>query len=183
MVEWRVVPSYPWLEASADGQIRRRLKGINGRSIGRLIPGSINNVGYIATIVQRGSVRKTNVPFHVLVCEAFHGPRPSSAHQVAHNDGSRINNTANNLRWATAKENASDRSRHGTQSGSNHPFAKLLDDDLPIIHRLKHFGYRGSDIALMFDMNRNTINRALAGKLWARTAISAAANATLSFGA
>jgi hypothetical protein len=142
MTEWRIVPSFPWLEASAD------------------------------------------VPFHTLICEAFHGPRPSPAHEVAHNDGVKVHNHASNLRWATPKENAADRSKHGTQqSGSNHPFAKLLDEDVPVIRRLKLFGYRGSDIALMFDMNRNTVNRAIAGKTWMNVACAAAANATLSFGA
>jgi hypothetical protein len=143
--------------------------------------GSINNAGYRSTIIQRHHVRRTNVGFHVLVCEAFHGPRPSPDHEVAHCDGNRANNRSSNVRWATPKENAADRSLHGTQSGSNHPAAKLLVADVLAIHHLKQFGFRGSDIALMFDMNRNTINRIAAGKSWTTSTIGGAGNALLSF--
>jgi hypothetical protein len=51
---------------------------------------------------------------HTLVCEAFHGPRPSPIHQVAHWNGNRQDNRAVNLRWATPTENAADARRHGT---------------------------------------------------------------------
>ena len=53
---------------------------------------------------------------HRLVCEAFHGPSPSKQHHAAHIDGDRQNNTENNLRWATAKENEADKIKHGTVS-------------------------------------------------------------------
>lgn len=47
-------------------------------------------------------------PVHRLVCEAFHGPKPTPKHEVAHWDGDKTNNTAPNLRWATHKENCQD---------------------------------------------------------------------------
>jgi len=34
-----------------------------------------------------------------LVCEAFHGPRPSPEHEVRHRDGNITNNRASNLMW------------------------------------------------------------------------------------
>lgn len=48
---------------------------------------------------------------HVLVCEAFHGPRPDEM-QAAHYDGDRNNARAENLRWATRAENEADKLRH-----------------------------------------------------------------------
>lgn len=50
---------------------------------------------------------------HIFVCDAFHGPKPSSKHQVRHLDGNRKNNSPENLKWGTSKENAADRTNHG----------------------------------------------------------------------
>jgi len=46
---------------------------------------------------------------HVLVCEAFHGPRPSPKHTVDHIDRNIHNNAASNLRWATGTEQIKNR--------------------------------------------------------------------------
>ena len=183
MIEWRVVPSYPWLEASSDGRIRSMLAGLNGWKAGREITGCKNNSGYLAVTVQRGRVRKCNLGIHILVCEAFHGPRPSPKHQVAHYDGNPANNTANNLRWVTAKENAFDRTRHGTQSGSKHPAAVLLEADIFMIRQLKGLGYSTYDIATLFEMRQSTIAKIANGKSWKRTFADCASNSPLSFGA
>ncbi|WP_208609489.1 HNH endonuclease signature motif containing protein [Streptomyces atriruber] len=51
---------------------------------------------------------------HFLVCVAFHGPRPTASHQVAHGDGDPTNNRPCNLRWATPAENSAGAVRHGT---------------------------------------------------------------------
>ena len=64
---------------------------------------------------------------HQLVCEAFHGPRPSPKHVVMHLDDNPLNNRADNLKWATQKENLNTpkflaycRSR----TGESNPFVK-----------------------------------------------------------
>jgi hypothetical protein len=61
---------------------------------------------------------------HHLVLEAFVGPRPAG-HEAAHGDGDKTNNALANLRWATPKENAADRYRHGTVLfGTRHPLGR-----------------------------------------------------------
>jgi hypothetical protein len=72
------------------------------------------------------------VKVHQIVCRAFHGPKPSPAHEVAHWDGYRANVVASNLRWATKHENHQDAVRHGTTGlngvrpkGETHHSAKL----------------------------------------------------------
>ena len=58
-----------------------------------------------------GKRRKYRV--HRLVAASFLPGCPSSQHQLRHMDGNKHNNSATNLAWGTAKDNADDRSRHG----------------------------------------------------------------------
>lgn len=65
---------------------------------------------------------------HVLMLEAFVGPRPEG-YLGCHNDGNRDNNTLANLRWDTASSNGFDRVRHGnhfqthkTHCPKGHPY-------------------------------------------------------------
>jgi hypothetical protein len=48
---------------------------------------------------------KSQSRLHTLMCNLFHGPRPSAAYEVDHIDGDRENNSADNLRWVTHVEN------------------------------------------------------------------------------
>ncbi|MDR6511439.1 hypothetical protein J2792_002311 [Novosphingobium capsulatum] len=74
----------------------------------------------------------------ILVCEAFHGPRPSLRHQVAHfPDPDPKNNVPNNLRWATSLENHNDRRIHGTTPvGEKNCFAILNESEVRKIREL-----------------------------------------------
>ena len=55
---------------------------------------------YVAVRIKRKTLR-----FHRVVCEAFHGPKPlEGGHTVDHIDRNPLNNTPENLRWATRQE-------------------------------------------------------------------------------
>jgi hypothetical protein len=78
-------------------------------SKGRVLRPGRKDSGYLIVVLSdmtNGRQRVARV--HRLVCEAFNGPSPSDDHEVAHNDNTRDNNVATNLRWATHYDNVQD---------------------------------------------------------------------------
>ncbi len=103
--EWRIVPGFPMHMVSSEGRIfswysQRFLKpGIGSHGYPKI------NLGF----------RKTRL-VHVIVAEAFFGPRPVG-HDVLHGDGNRTNPNLKNLRYGTRAENNADMVLHRTHSG------------------------------------------------------------------
>lgn len=119
MEVWKPVPLWPEYEASDLGAVRRV-----GSS--RALRGWSDKDGYLRIVFSRGKTRRT-LSVHKAVAEAFFG-LPADGLQVRHLDGDPSNNAACNLAYGTAKENADDRVRHGTNvAGDLHPRAKTTD--------------------------------------------------------
>lgn len=118
--EWRQIPGFPDYAVSSYGRVKRVAATPRYRVTGKLLSTNPAKSGYVmVSIYVNGEHHSRSV--HSIVCEAFHGPRPSDDHQVAHSDGVRSNNRADNLRWATRSENMEDQRRHGTlQVGDKH---------------------------------------------------------------
>lgn len=171
--EWRPIPRHASYQASSVGRIRSIDRELTD---GRYWKGRImvqKNVprGYrmiALSLGTRGEYRHIGV--HTLIAEAFHGPRPTPEHQVAHFDGNPSNNCASNLRWATAAENAQDRDRHGKTfhpRGILHPNAKLTDEMVRTMRRMKSSGIASvDDLVRMSNVSRSTIFDALSGRTW-----------------
>ncbi len=66
--------------------------------------------GYLLATMADG----TRETVSAAICRYVNGPRPSPKHQAAHNCGHANCIAPRHLRWATAKENAADKQRHGT---------------------------------------------------------------------
>lgn len=122
----RTMPSGRW------GTVRRR---------GGPIKPKLDKAGRLVVGLRANGKRQWR-GVHQLVCEAFHGKRPSPKHQVAHfPDNDPLNNRAANLRWATALENHADRRIHQTTfPGEKNYFARLCADDIREIRRLYRRG-------------------------------------------
>lgn len=121
--EWRTVSAAPDYAVSNFGRVKRQVAGRTRRAQTFLAPCERRADGYLCVHLRFANERRARTVFvHRLVCEAFAGPPPTPIHQVAHYDGDRLNNAADNLRWATARENADDKRRHGRiLSGDRHP--------------------------------------------------------------
>lgn len=102
---------------TADGRIFKIREGQPPKEK-RLTP---NSAGYLGT-----SLNGRRYLVHRLVCEAFHGPAPEATMDVAHNNGNRTDNRAENLRWATRAENIADQRKHGTHY-TMHPSPRRRD--------------------------------------------------------
>ena len=137
--EWRPVVGWPDYEVSNLGRVRRatdfmKRQWQNGkiyvlRPKGVMLKTGLHSDGYpYATLYGADRKRKT-VAVHILVCEAFCGPRPSPEHEVAHWDGNRNNPAASNLRWATRIENQSDRLRHTTDNRGERSGKAVLTEE------------------------------------------------------
>ena len=117
MIEWRAVPGYEGAyEASSDGRIRsldridhagRRLRGVILKQVTR-------KDGYHGIYLCKEGRLKT-FTVHKVIAATFIGPRPDG-HCVCHNDGSRANNAASNLRYDTQSGNLRDTVLHGTSN-------------------------------------------------------------------
>lgn len=124
------VERQPWPHDS------RFLAGDDGTIVGpygRILRPQLDSNGYLSIAVPapgRGQARRG---VHVVVCEAFHGPRPDGM-EVAHENGVKADCRPANLRWATHADNLADRERHGTlPRGVGHVNAKLTEDDVRAI--------------------------------------------------
>lgn len=109
-----------------------------------------------------GGSRRTYV--HILVAEAFHGPKPFHSACVRHLDGNPSNNSADNLAWGTALQNEQDKLRHGTWE--TRFGGKLSQQQRTEIRARFNFGESQRALADAFGVSRPTITRLLNGSTW-----------------
>lgn len=116
--EWRPVLGYEgYYEVSSSGRVRslprtapRRVKGAVPVR-GRVLTAYPDSHGYPSVKLSRDGAQRRR-PVHVLVCEAWHGPRPDGM-EARHLDDDKTNTAPENLRWGTRSENVRDRRRNG----------------------------------------------------------------------
>lgn len=110
-IEERCEKAIPGYHVTKDGQVvsvSHNWRGYGARPLKQ----HPNSHGYLRVRLTIEGKRKSFF-VHKLVTEIFHGPKPGKEYQVCHKDGARTNNSVDNLRWGTAKENAADRTKHG----------------------------------------------------------------------
>jgi hypothetical protein len=113
-MEWRPAAGFPDYEIRCDGVVRRSVPDSRGLCEGQTIKDRPYGKYGHRLITLSLDRKRVDVAVHVLVALTFVGPRPTSRHEVAHNDGVPWHNLYTNLRWDTRKGNHSDRRAHGT---------------------------------------------------------------------
>lgn len=169
--EWRVVSRNPNYEVSSLGRVRRRVAWRH-LPAGKLLTPYHDADGYLRVDLH-SSGRKQAAGIHQLVCESWHGARPSADHEVAHRDGAPSNNKQGNLRWATRAENAADRSQHGTavcgvpnKSGRVNNKTILTPESVTAIRRQIDAGRNQREIAAEFGVTPANISAIRHRQTW-----------------
>lgn len=161
---WRDVPGWDGYQASSHGRVRRIVP--EQRPI---FAGSPHKrTRYSDVVLRKPNGLNRRLGTHVIVCQTFHGPSPSEEHMVAHNDGSRTNNRPDNLRWATAAENAADRKAHGTECwGERHVSTTLTNTDVLEIRTDYRPGYGNlTRLAEKYGVTRGAVWRIVNRRNW-----------------
>lgn len=127
----------------------------------------IDQVGrpMITLVSDAGDIKCMSVASAVLM--AFVGPKPDGT-ECCHNNGKPADNRVENLRWGTRLSNAADRLLHGTQTrGETAGRAKLTNESVREIRRLREDGLPFQRIAERFGVTKNNVMTIVAGKTWA----------------
>ncbi|AWN05330.1 HNH endonuclease [Streptomyces phage Ibantik] len=160
MTEARDIPGYPGYKATSDG----RIIGKKGKEMS---PHTAKGTGYMGVTVHVGG-KQGLLTVHKGVCLAFHG-LPDPGQEVAHKNGIRTDNRAENVRWKTRPENAQERVEHGTQvSGEQHPLSKLDEKAVKQIRELYNTGdYKMRELATKFNVSKTKIFQVIHKQSWA----------------
>ena len=161
---WRPIAGYEGrYEVSNMGPVRS-LSTYRSTSGGILKPW-VQNKGYHYVTLRRVDGRRETFGVHRPVLETFVGPCPEG-HQAAHDNGDPSVNTVRNLRWATAKENIADRTRHGrTRRGEENGSARLDRHIVKTIKKMRD-GFSAYETARLACVAPSTIERIWAGQIW-----------------
>lgn len=155
---WKPIPQFVGYEVSNFGRVR---------AVTLIKPKTVNGYLTVDMTLSTSGRRKTKM-VHRLVAEAFVGPQPSAAHEVAHGDGVRHNANSENLRWATRKDNHADKVRHGTKlMGSRVASAKLNSMDVVCIRALRRQGRTFRSLSEEYGVSAPAIRSIVSLKTWA----------------
>jgi hypothetical protein len=164
---WRAVGGYEGLyEVSSEGRVwsvphEVEQVAFGGRLssfsyAGGIRAADLNQGGYPALTLWRQGKPQKKFSVHDLVCTAFHGPRPAGL-IVAHGNGIKTDNRAENLRWATPSENMEDQRKHGTLIvGENHRAALLTEE---LVREIRASPLSGAKAAVAFGTSATNISR------------------------
>jgi hypothetical protein len=165
--EWRPVHGYEdHYEVSSTGRVRRTRAG-RGATAGRVLR-QHDQGGYLAVQLCRFDVKR-KVGVHILVAEAFHGPRPEGK-LPNHKNLLKDDNRADNLEWVTPKENAQHALAAGRKGGRSMPGegngrAKLTAAQVDLIRRLRgRLGQRR--LAALCGVSKTAVQLIQQGKHW-----------------
>lgn|GEM_PF-2358257 len=169
-------PSYPGYSVNENGEVfshrKRKPANINkpGGSVAYIdfscakkMSPCKNKKGYLqVSIATDGKIRPIGI--HVLVADAFIGPKPESS-VVRHLDDNSENNHPSNLAYGSHHDNAQDRIHNkGYKAGGDHKNAKLTFEQAEEIRQLRKRKIGTKGLADMFGVSTSTIESIIYNK-------------------
>ena len=154
---WYPIPGVPGYEMSSHIRVRTPR--------GKMVVFSLKPKGYLIfhAVVDR---RSLTLSVHHVIAELAHGPRPPGL-LVLHKDDVKTNNHPDNLYYGTMKQNCEDGHRNGRlPRGSQKAQAKLEEQDIPEIRRLRAAGLSYLGIARIMGVNKGLISMVCRGLRW-----------------
>lgn len=121
-----------------------------------------NNMGYWQVQLY-GRRRKQRRTIHVLVLEAFVGPRPPG-YVACHKNDDKNNNALENLYWGSRTENMMDAGKNGSREFATYSTRQLTDDDVREIRRMLERGQSRKSIAKHFQVVPTSISNIERGR-------------------
>ena len=170
------IPNFPGYFVTQNGEIFSNRKVSQGKRRGKYIPKHPGIYKLKKELFRKNRFRVNLIgsdgkPAHrfiaVLVLETFVCPRPSG-YYACHGKLGSLEDSLENVYWATPKQNTADRKRDGTACiGEKNPLARLNEYQVRICKRLHHeYLLSHKTIASFFDVNTTTVHRAITGRTW-----------------
>ncbi len=164
--EWRSAMGFEGVYEVSNHGRARRVEGTNRHPAGHILTASMGRDGYLKVHLSTFHWRGTR-KVHVLVCEAFHGPR-SLGHVCNHRDAIKTNNHAPNLEWTTQRENARHAHKLGlmvAHDGAKNGRAILTEQGVREIRAVAET-MPFSEIASRYGIAISTVSRIVHRKIW-----------------
>lgn len=172
MEEWRDIPYWPY-RISDHGQVMSIEKTVRGRfgpykKKAMILKPKLTEFGYLTVVLQKNKVKRY-VFIHVLVAEAFIGPRIKGI-QVDHINCLKIDNRVCNLEYVSASENSRRAHANGLcppPSGEIHGGSKLTEIEVTEIRKiLIEKTETGAQLSRRFGVSQATISMIKDRKIW-----------------
>lgn len=155
---WRDVPSVPGYQASNKGRVRSRYKILKAHAL--------KKSGHLM-VSPSVAGRQRPMAVHVMVCEAWNGPKNDPKLECRHRDGVPSNNRPVNLCWGTKLENQRDRWDHDTcNTGQRNGKATLTNEQAIAIYRRARAKDDRRAIAKDFGVTVNLVGLIAGGHRW-----------------
>jgi hypothetical protein len=143
-VIYKEIPGFPGYRIGNDGSLWTCKNAKWGfRDTWKRLRPYTDNSGHLQVVLMSDAKKKKNFFVHVLVLNAFVGPRPKGF-DACHGNGDPADNRLENLRWDTRAANIEDSKRHGTFCvGEKNGHCRLTEDQVREIREIHASGQMG----------------------------------------
>ncbi len=170
--QWRPIAGFPGYEVSDHGRVSSFWKFRWGMGTERKIRKLVSRGAYLQVTFKGNGIKPAWKDVHLLVLEAFGGPRPPE-HQGCHGPAGKLVNRLDNLSWGTVrKNNVDDRIRDGTFVFGERTYNAILTTEMVQSIRAKiRDGVPFQAIGDEFGIGESYVSGINRGSKWGRTPI------------